>query len=134
MIRDSTGPSDTLDTHKFLAAQLAHRNRPNPATGLSSREVIFGRNINDMRPFAPEKLVGHREQVMAKHHLIKGQELYKHCRQLKQLQVSNGVLVQKDHGNNPLKWNNTGTFMETGNFDKYAITLDGSSRLTTRNR
>ena len=81
MIRDSTGLSGTLDTKKFLAAQLAHRNRPDPATGVYSSEVLFGRKIKDLLPFAPGKLkirpkwhelTGHQEQAMAIRHLTKG--------------------------------------------------------------
>ena len=56
MIRDSTKTCGTLNTNKFLAALLAHRNRPDPAIGLSSSEVIFGRNIKDLLAFAPGKL------------------------------------------------------------------------------
>ena len=42
--------------------------------------------------------------------------------------------VHDQHGNSPLKWDNTGTIVEAGAFDKYTIKIDGSGRLTNRNR
>ena len=56
MIRDSTRPSGTCETNKYQAAQLVHRNRPNPATKLYNSKVIFGRKINDLLLFAAGKL------------------------------------------------------------------------------
>ena len=53
MLEDNTGPQGTLDTNKFLAAQLAHRNKPDPQTNLSSSEVVFGRRIVDLLPHKP---------------------------------------------------------------------------------
>ena len=55
MLVDSSVPSGTLNTKNFLAAQLAHRNKPNIVTGLSSSEVVFWKEIKDLLPFAPGK-------------------------------------------------------------------------------
>ena len=38
MLRDNTGAFGTLDTDKFLAALLMHRNKPDPETSMSSSE------------------------------------------------------------------------------------------------
>ena len=44
------------------------------------------------------------------------------------------VTIQNRHGNTPLKWDNTGVVLEVGDYDKYAVKIDGSMRLTDMNR
>ena len=143
MLEDNTGAQGTLDNNKFLAAQLAHRNKPDPETTLSSSEVVFGRRIKDLVPHAPGKLkvssrwhetMKMREAVMARRHIARGQELSKHTKKLAPLKVGDLVSIQNQHGNSPLRWDNTGTVVEVGDFDKYTVKVDGSGRLTTRNR
>ena len=50
ILRDNTGAQSTLDTNKYLAAQLAHQTRPDPETSMSSSDVVFGRQIKDLMP------------------------------------------------------------------------------------
>ena len=56
MLEDNTGAQGNVNTDKFLAAQLAHRNKPDPETTLSSSAVVFGRRIKDPLPHVPGKL------------------------------------------------------------------------------
>ena len=79
-------------------------------------------------------LLRQREAVMAKRHINRGKELDNHPRELKPINVGDAVSIQNGHGNNPLKWDNTGTIVELAAFDKYVIKVVGSGRLTTRNR
>ena len=44
------------------------------------------------------------------------------------------MAVQNQSGNRPKRWDNTGTVVEVESFDKYVVKMDGSGRLTTRNR
>ena len=71
---------------------------------------------------------------MARRHLARGKELNKHTRELAPLKVGDTVSIQNQHGNHKLKWDNTGTIVEVGAFDKYNVKIDGSGRLTNRNR
>ena len=143
LLEDNTGPQGTLDTNKFLAAQLAYRNRPDPQTNLSSSEVVFGRRIVDLLPHKAGKMkvsprwheaMKLRENIMARRHITRGKELNEHTKELTPLKMGDLVSVQNQHGNTPLRWNNTGTVVEVGDFDKYTIKMDGSGRLTNRNR
>ena len=63
---------------------------------------------------------------MARRYLARGRELTKHTRELAPLKVGDTVSVQNQHGNSPLKWDNTGTKVEVGPFDNYTIKIDGS--------
>ena len=143
MIKENIGPGGTLDTDRFLAALLMQRNTPSADTNMSPSEVMFGRKIEDLIPIVPEKLKMNpqwhdllrlREQALAKRHMKRGVELSEHTRRLKPLTVGQSVTIQNQHGNNPKRWCNTGTVVEVGEFDKYLVKVDGSGRLTVRNR
>ena len=143
LIRDNVGRGGTLDTDRFLAAMLMHRNTPEADTGMSSSEVVFGRKIKDLLPIDPKKLqfkdnwqemLKHREAAMARRHLHRAEELTRQTHQLPPLQLGAAVSVQNQHGNHPLRWDATGTVVEVGEFGKYTVKVDGSGRLTVRNR
>ena len=44
------------------------------------------------------------------------------------------VVIQNQYGKRPNKWERSGTIMEVRDFDKYVTKVDGSGRLTLRNR
>ena len=56
------------------------------------------------------------------------------CRNLPPLHVGDRCFLQNRHGNNPRRWDLTGTIMEAKPFGKYCIRVDGSRKVTTRNR
>ena len=110
---------------------------------MSPSEVVFGRKIKDLIPIVPKRLKMNpqwhdllrlREQALAKRHMKRSVELSEHTRRLKPLTVGQSVTIQNQHGNNPKRWCNTGTIVEVGEFDKYLVKVDGSGRLTVRNR
>ncbi len=43
-------------------------------------------------------------------------------------------MIQNQHGPKPTKWNRSGVIVEVRDFDKYIVKVDGSGRLTLRNR
>ena len=55
-------------------------------------------------------------------------------RALPPLAVGDSVLVQNQIGNHPSKWDITGVIVERKDFDQYVVKVDGSGRLTMRNR
>ena len=55
LLAQNTGPGGSLNTDKMLRALLQYRNTPDPDTGLSPAEVIFGRQIRDFTPVLPGK-------------------------------------------------------------------------------
>ena len=48
--------------------------------------------------------------------------------------MSDVVMVQNQSGPHPLKWDKSGTVVEVLPFDQYNVKMDGSGRLSLRNR
>ena len=110
---------------------------------MSSSEVVFGRRLQDLLPIKPEQLkmkpewhemLRQRELALARRHQRRGQELTEHTRKLQSLEVGATVAVQNQHGTSPKRWDTTGTVVEAQKFDKYVVKMDGSGRLSERNR
>ena len=60
--------------------------------------------------------------------------LSQHTRQLNPLNVGDSVYIQNQAGNNPTRWDRSGVIVEIRDFDQYIVKVNGSGRLTIRNR
>ena len=143
LITDNTGPGGSLDTDKVLRAMLQYRNTPDPDTGLSPAQVIFGRQIRDFTPVLPgkykpsdewKKTMERREEALSKRHTRAHERLSEHTARLPPLKVGDNVKIQNQSGNHPRRWNKTGVCVEVKQHDQYVIKNDGSGRMTMRNR
>ena len=110
---------------------------------MSSSEVIYGRRLRDLLSIKPKqlkmnpewhKILRLRELTLARRYHRRGQKLTEHTRKLQSLEVGVTVAVQNQHGINPKWWDTTGTVVEVQKFDKYVVKMDGSGRLSTKNR
>ena len=52
MLRENTSQDGSF-SNKFYQAILTHRNTPNPDSGASPAQVLFGRQIRDFLPIKP---------------------------------------------------------------------------------
>ena len=143
LVNDSLGPGGSLDTDALARALLAHRNTPDPLTGLSPAQVIFGRMLRDFNPCSPGKyepraewrlVAEDREIALAKRHVKMAEQLSKGTKQLPPLQEGDCVVIQDQTGNTPKRWSKTGKILEALGYDSYLVKVDGSNRLTKRNR
>ena len=143
MLMDNVNADGSLETDKFLRAMLQYRNTPDPVTGISPAQCIFGRQIRDFIPVHPGKFEPHpiwqatmagREEALRHRHMRQAELLRLHTKRLPPLKVGEHVRVQNQTGQHPLKWDKTGTVVEVRQFDQYAIRIDGSRRVTLRNR
>ena len=57
-----------------------------------------------------------------------------HANKLPELSVGNRVFVQNHSGPHHNKWDKSGVIVECKNFDQYLVKIDGSGRVTLRNR
>ena len=57
-----------------------------------------------------------------------------HTKRLPPLKVGDKVRVQSQTGAHPTKWDKTGTVIEVRQHDQYVVKIDGSGRMSTRNR
>ena len=143
LIMDNTGPNGTLDTDRFQRAMLQYRNTPDKETGLSPAMCIFGRPIRDFIPIHHGKYLPHpawreallaREEALRHRHQKTAERLSEHTRSIPPLVVGASVRIQNQSGPHPTKWDKTGIVVEVRQFDQYVIRVDGSGRVTLRNR
>ncbi|XP_066931785.1 uncharacterized protein [Clytia hemisphaerica] len=143
MLTDNSGPNGELDTESFQRAMLQYRNTPNQDTKLSSAMCLFGRPIKDFIPIFPGKYLPHstwqnvlqdRENALRHRHMKIAERLEQHTRRLPPLRVGDRVRLQNQIGPHPKKWDKTGSVVEVRQHDQYVVRVDGSRRVTPRNR
>ena len=143
MLMNNTGPRGSLDTDTFQRARLQYRNTPDHETRLSPAECVFGRPIRDLIPIHPGRYTPHstwretlqaREEALRNRHMRSAERWAEHTHRLPPLAVGDYVCLQNQTGPHPKKWDKTGRVIEVRQFDQYVIKVDGSGRVTLRNR
>ena len=145
LMRSNMGPLGTLDSDKFLQAMLQLRNSPDPDCGVSPAEVVFGRRLRDNLLFAEytdrnqyskrwQEAWSAKEQALRARFVRTTERIDEHARPLPTLKPGDKCFVQNQSGNLPKRWDCSGTVMEVLPHNKYAVMMDGSGRITYRNR
>ena len=128
-----------LDTEEAARAFLAYRNTPLQDTGMSPAMTLYGRPIRDHLPwkrpdFRAEwhTVADARETAYAKRQLRSDPHVSN--REMEPLICGDAVQIQNQKGNRPLKWYATGVVVECLANRQYSVLVDGSRRVTLRNR
>ena len=127
---------------------LQLRNTPDSNCHLSPAQILFGRPLRDAFAFANclEKFSDQnilplwrdawqaKEAALRQHYHRTTESLQEHSRPMPPLFVGDRCYVQNQNGAHPKRWDRFGTVMDTLGHDSYLIKVDGSGRLTQRNR
>ena len=143
LIRENTNANGKLDNEKFTRAILQYRNTPQQSTGLSPALYLFGRQLRDFLPLTRENYkpgpqwinqMRNREEKALKSKEASRVKWSEHTRHQRQLIIGDRVSVQNLLGNKPLRWDRTGLVVQVRQFDQYGVKIDGTGRITFRNR
>ena len=140
---DNVKGDGDIDTDKVGRALMTYRNTPNKDLGLSPAQLLFGRQLKDHLPGSRGGYTRRREWIMQQKDRERAlahkygqieEKLRKGTRDLKELVVGDSVQVQNQHGNEPLRWDRSGTVIERLEHGQYTVRMDGTGRITLRNR
>jgi len=153
LLRDNVDRNGKLNTDTVTRAILQIRNTPESDSGLSPAQILLGRTLRDTLPLKPPiprgtTVFDHDSAVSrvwkdvwsAKEHALKVrlarqvEKLEAGSHELTPLHVGDTVRIQNQTGNHPTKWDKTGTVVQVGDNDQCIVMVDGSRRLTLRNR
>ena len=148
LLMSNTSPTGSLNNDKFLQAMLQLRNSPDPDCNITPAQIIFGRPLRDTLSFVnrlekysnPNVRPTWRQAWTAKKKALctritrTMESLKEHSRTLRPLTVGERVFFQNQQGANPTKRDRSGVVQETPGHDQYRVKVDGSGRLTLRNR
>ena len=138
IIHDNTNPDGSLNNDRFARAILQHRNTPIPELGISPAQILFHRQLRDSIPTIPKHYQLHkewitsamqRETAFAKTNETAEDHFNKKAHPLPPLPVQTEVRVQS-HG----QWSKSGRIVEVLPNRQYRVRIDGSGRITLRNR
>ena len=124
---------------------MQHRNTPDTEYGISPAQLVFGRPIRDFLPVRPgdfspsEVWIDNREkrELAMRKRIMRGTEKWtEHTRDLPALYPGTRVLIQNQYGAGKIskKWDKSGLVLEDLGYNKYRVKVDGSGRVTDRNR
>ena len=140
LLQGNLGRRGSLNTDEVAAALLQYRNTPLREVNKSPAQLALGREMRDTIPLPRERYrinkswhdhLKAREVAMSISNEVRKQKYDTASKPLKPLAVGDKVLCQNTRTN---KWDRSGSVVEIGKFRQYQVMLDGSGRLSTRNR
>merc|ERR1712020_42908 len=156
-LRENCGPEGQVDNDKVTRALLNLRNTPDRDTGKSPAQLLLGRPLRDtlplLQPWGRTESPVHRgvgaqpirsewhdrwdlQEEALRHRLGKNlDKMEAKAHDLQPLDLQDHVRVQNQTGNAPRRWDRTGVIVGRDlSLDKYWVKMDGSRRVTERNR
>ena len=115
---------------------------------MSPAEIIYGRQLRDSSSFLNKldkfsnpnvrhmwkKALKLKEEALRTRFVKNSEVLNQRARDLRPLYVGSRCLLQNQSGTHPRKWDRSGVIIEVLPHDQYVVRVDGSRRLTQRNR
>ena len=136
----NTGTNGTINTDAVAHALLQYRNTPLREVNKSPAELALGRQLRDTIPLprhrykvSPQWAVHlqNREKAIFNSSSKSKEQYDEHSHNLQQLNVGDKVRCQNARSK---KWDRAGEIKEINGHRQYTVKLDGSGRLSIRNR
>ena len=151
LLQNNIRSDGSLDTDEVVRALLQLRNTPDRDAKVSPAEILFGHRLRDTMPYIDREhtiFTNHqidskwrrawdaKEEALRMRSTENLKSMSEHSKALPSLDVGCKVYLQNQNksSKNFKKWDRTGVIKEVGDFDNYTICVDGTGRLTTRNR
>ena len=148
LLTSKTDVNGGIDNEAVAAGLLQYRNTPDPTSGLSPAQVVFGRPIRDLLPIAPPTQVFHslavhpvwretwtqQEEALRLRFARQVDDLDAHTRALPPLTPGDTVRLQNQTGPHAKRWDRTGVVVVAKPHHQYLVKVHGSGRVTLRNR
>ena len=142
MIRGNLTAMGGLDTAELSRALLQYKNTRDRDTGASPAELLLGRKLRDFLPAPTKKILGQkwvdlakaRETALADRGARLKEKWSQNVKELPELKPGDRVIIQNQLGNRPRQWHKTGVIYKFNGYDQYEVMVDGSRRITLRNR
>ena len=140
LLEGNTGPRGSISNDNVAKALMQLRNTPHRDGSGSPAELALGRCIRDTLPLPQHRYkinpnwarsLHEREIYMQKQSQHIKQKYDEKAKTLKPLVVGDSVLSQNVRTK---KWDKSGVIMEIKGFRQYLVKMDGSGRLSLRNR
>ena len=151
LLEENMDTNGNLNNDKVARALLQQRNTPDKECNLSPAQVLLGRQLRDTLPqLDKSRMVFENDQVRSQWHqawsakedairarlVSTCEKLEPNSRELTPLMVGDKVLIQNQvkSSGRPNKWDRQGVIIASKNNDQYLVKVDGTGRLTLRNR
>ena len=142
---DNTKSDGSPIWDKVMRAVMQHRNTPVSDIPFSPAQIVFGRPIRDFLPVKPGLFRPHdvwmdnaekRELAFKKRWNLGLDKWSEKTPPQSELVPGQSVYVQNQRGVGKAakRWDRSGVILENKGFDKYSVKIDGSGRVSDRNR
>ena len=133
----------------MVQSLLTQKNTPDPVCYLSPTQILLGWNFKDSLPYIRKSVMVYnnsqilkiwrnawsiKEEALRSPYVKSLENLSEHTKSLPPLNCGDHVIIQNQAGNFPNKWGKSGIILELKDYHQYAVKIDGSGRLTLRNR
>ena len=151
LLEDNITTNGSLDTDEMVRALLQQRNTPDRDCSLSPAEILFGRGLRDTLPQLSKSVSIHdnkqlhsqwhrawaaKEEALRTRLVRSCEKLEVGSKELPALREGDSVFIQNQDKSSgrPLKWDRQGTVIACKQHDQYLVKVQGSGKLTLRNR
>ena len=140
LLQGNTGKRGSINTDDVAQALLQYRNTPLREINKSPAELALGRTLRDSIPLPQSRYrvdpqwaqnLQQREITMSKSNEIVKTKYDKNAKTLEDLVIGDNVYCQNTRSG---QWDRSGTIVMKGEHRQYSVKMDGSGRVSLRNR